>query len=286
MWFLETFDRLFFVPQNIEPLVIFRFAFGVVVALDFMRISIYAEHSFGERGFLPKGSVNGTKRFELFHFICDSPFLMKAYVLSIAAAGLGLAFGIMHLFCAFWVFLGFVSVHGRNPYSHHSGRKLALLWSFLLMFTTLNQYGGIWKADFLVPSRTDWALQLMRVQLCIVYFFAVLHKSQHKSWFDGSMVYKVLAGTSCRRYSVHMPSIATYRVVSSVLTWGTVGCQLVAPCLLWSPQTFLLGAAMLWSLHISLQVFLKISSFQFYLLIGPLLFLPTEYIEKIFSFSF
>jgi hypothetical protein len=260
----QTFESFLFGPVNAASLPIFRFFFGAVIVVDAYHFALHAPHAFGTKGYLPNGVKYKRKRLDLLSPLASSDKAMRLFFAVMGVAGFCLAAGIAVKFSALVVFVTLASALARNPHIHHSGRVLAVIWAFLLMFT----------GDESQTVRSDVAFQLLRIQLCLLYFMAVLHKSEHKSWFDGSMMYKVLSGTSENRSGIAMPSIMTYRAISSLSTWATVGCQAFAPFLLWNQPTYWIGAVALWGLHIGMQIFLSISTFQFYLMCGPLLFLP------------
>lgn len=117
-----------------------------------------------------------------------------------------------------------------------------------------------------------WMYRAMILQICIVYFFAGLHKLQGETWLDGSALYYILNSSDFSASSTNA-FITKWPWVVNLMTWSTIVFQLAFPFLVWvkklRPFVLLTGLG----LHLGIFLFMRIDNFSYVMIAAYTLFL-------------
>jgi vitamin K-dependent gamma-carboxylase len=161
-------------PVDVASLAAFRIMFGLLMAGAMIR-------------FLVKGWVSELYIKPIFHFSYPGfewvralpDGFMQAHFIFLALLGLGIAAGFLYRACVALFFLGFTYVELIDQTLYLNHYYLVTLLSFLMIFVPAN---AAWSIDALrrPEIRRDlvpgWTLNILRLQIAIVYLFAGLAK--------------------------------------------------------------------------------------------------------------
>ncbi len=203
-------------------------------------------------------------------------------ILPLAALGLiaGFLTRVSNLVC----FAGLIVVQQANPHILQGGDVLLRLLLFWSLFLPLSQ---VWSLDVqynrisaLLPLTTGLASWALTLQICFVYWFAVLLKSDPLWTQNGNALF----------YALNIEHFTTpfglylrqYPDFLRVLTFATLGLEVFGPCLLFIPlrrEDFRLAAVVLFvGFHlVGMQSLLRIGLFPWVCATAWLVFLPRSF---------
>ena len=176
---------------------VFRMVFGTVALINLAMVALDFEAWFTERGFVPVALIErwsaGIWRFSLLENVTNDSVTATFYALTMLAA-LCTALGLFSRVSSVALLVGLVSLHHRNPDILHSGDTLVRAMAF---YVALAPSGAACSLDRLFALRSGtappvppdvslWPQRLMQVQLAIVYFTSVWHKSFGDWWLNGT----------------------------------------------------------------------------------------------------
>jgi hypothetical protein len=103
------------------------------------------------------------------------------------------------------------------------------------------------------------------IQVCIIYFFAGLHKLQGSVWVNGTALYYILNSEDFSIYAIN-EYITRFPIVVYFSTWFTVAFQLLFPFLVWLSKTRKIVLILGILLHACIFVMMRIDNFSFIML--------------------
>ncbi|MFN8391869.1 MAG: HTTM domain-containing protein [Bdellovibrionota bacterium] len=184
-----------------------------------------------------------------------------------------------------WLFV--MSIQRRNPQILQGGDNLVRCLAFWAMFVPL---GAAWSVDAMRSGRRAIGQKVIslpalfiQLQMVGLYFFSSLLKSG-AAWHEAhSAVYYALSvdplTTPVGR------ALLPYRGLLSVLTQATMilekYCGFLAFIPARNPMFRILTTGLFWSFHIALLITMNLGPFPFICLAGWLLFLPSQFWNKI-----
>ena len=176
---------------------VFRMALGTVAFINLAMVAIDFEAWFTERGFVPVALTERWSgevwRLSILQNVTNDNVTAAFYALTMLAA-LCTALGLFSRVSSVALILGLVSLHHRNPDILHSGDTLMRAMAF---YVALSPSGAACSLDRLIalrrgsappvpPDVSLWPQRLMQVQLAILYFTTVWHKSFGDWWLNGT----------------------------------------------------------------------------------------------------
>ncbi|ADX67056.1 HTTM domain-containing protein [Weeksella virosa] len=162
----------------------------------------------------------------------------------------------------------------RNIYLMDGGDNIitAVLPLFLFIksesliegYNKLKERLGLNNNFYINQTHKLFVLGIM-IQICIVYFFAGLHKLHGEVWLNGTALYFVLNSGDFSAYSIN-EYITRFPILVCFLTWFTIAFQLSFPFVVWILKTrkvvLLIGIL----LHIGIFLMMRIDNFSFIML--------------------
>ncbi len=159
------------------------------------------------------------------------------------------------LFIGLWTRLAVVltwaltlSFANANPHIDNAGDAIRAITLFTLM---LSPCGAVWSVDSWWNRRRQsraerfsgvgpiliwpWALRLLFVQLCVIYFMNGLYKLTGANWTSGDSVYYVLCDVTLTRFSIAQLPISF--AVLRLATWLVLAWELSFPFLMLFQRT-------------------------------------------------
>ncbi len=180
---------------------IYRVILGYYLCVHFLRLLPDGEEVFSNNGMIKDASLLPTYgMLPIFLFKFDSPQVVNAFLLSLAAASLCLVVNYKVRIASAWLFWGWICLFNRNPFI--SNPSLAFIGWILLSFvvapksrktsgTTVISPDGEWiYPDVLYYGM--WAIT------AVSYTASGLHKLSCPSWIDGSALQHVLTSLLAR----------------------------------------------------------------------------------------
>lgn len=117
------------------------------------------------------------------------------------------------------------------------------------------------------------------VQICIIYFFAGLHKLQGDVWRNGTALYYVLNSNDFSP-TIFNQYITKSLFIVKLLTWFTIFFQLTFPFFVWFKKSQKLYILLGVILHIGIFFMMKIDNFSFILISCYSIFLSNSIYNK------
>ncbi len=250
-------------PVDGASLGIFRIVFGAMIAWDAMR---YVHYGWVDEYFV-KAPVHFTYLY--LDFVRPLPGeWIYAHFYFIAAMGLLVSLGLFYriaiagLCLAYtWFFLLEQSIYMNHYY-------LIMLLSFLLCWMPAHRVYSVdaWRGATVADTVPYWCVQLLRLQLFIVYFYGAIAKI-NPDWLRGEpMLSAILAGDP------DVPPIADH-FPPAVLAYGIAYLGIIVdtliPIFLVLPRTRVIGYVLALAFHVLNTYFLRIGIFS-YLMAGAI----------------
>lgn len=143
--------------------------------------------------------------------------------------------------------------------------RLNLLFLFMLCFGELNRVWSIRlgspRPSVDAPLVSIWAIRLITIQVCFLYFGAGLWKLWNPNWHTGEMMKQTLIGPWGTSLAFGIVNLNPPMWLYTTLTWGVIAFELAMPVGLFvrrlQPYAFGLGLIF----HISVALLLNIPEF-------------------------
>jgi len=274
---LNLWNSFFWTTFDLTALMLFKTFFGIFVMFENI-ISVFRRvHLYSADGFYPNSTYDrriGRRRPGLLLLAGSHPNLIRVVFFAGALAGLSLACHWMEPIAAAIVFLVQVAKRNRNPSSVYSGESVAKFFSLLLIFAFLESFPS-WGSTA--------AIQLMKLQLSLIYLRSTYHKLRVAGWLRGEMAFNVMATSHASIAPKFVTNILAYKFVSYTSSWGVLIVQASAPILLWFNETAGVAIVFCFFMHFGLQLLMSIGFFQAYMITGLVLFLPEHWAKAMVS---
>ena len=256
-----------YVPHVINPLIVLRVAFGLLMAISTIR-------------FMLKGWIREFYVLPRFHFT----YLGFGWVRPLPEWGLWLVFGGL-LILSLWIMLGFfyrpsmalffvlftyIELLDKTYYLNHY--YFVSLFSFLLIWLPLNGrfsldvYWGWAQERHTVPA---WMVWLVRVQLGLVYFFAGIAKISG-DWLLDAMPLKIWL--RARTGTPLIGGLFDFVWVAYVMSWAGMLFDTLVPFGLMWPKTGRWAYGVVVVFHLMTAVLFRIGMFPYVMIACTLVF--------------
>lgn len=208
-------------------------------------------------------------------------WLWAAYGVALLQAAL-LLVGLGSRFQAISCFIWLLSFQNRNQMILDSEDCVFRLVGALLIFLPC---GRAWSLDRYLALRWTgrqwptegpaWALKLMQIQMCIIFFDAFYAKMQGSVWQDGTALYYV---TRLEEFFPRFPVPAFLDSLWAVrlLTWGTLAVELLVPLGIWFRETRRASLLLALGFHLACDYSMNLFLFHWVMLTGWMAFLRPE----------
>ncbi len=197
-----------------------RVAFGLWLALHFLRLLPWSAELFSNAGVLADASASPYLRlFPNLFAISDAPAFVRAMHLAAVAAGLLLALGRFDRTAAIFLWYVLACQFGRNPLTLNP--SLPFLGLLLWMHALLPRARGnpAWRFD----SR---CFALLWILMAVGYSYSGWTKLISPSWADGSALARVLHNPLARESDLRAGLLAAPEWMLHGVTWGALALEL------------------------------------------------------------
>ncbi len=243
---------------------LFRFVFGLYLALHFAQLVPWGAELFSSEGMLPDGSLSPFLHlFPNLFLLNDSPMFVQGALLSGVLLAALFAIGWYDRPAAVLLWLLWASLFGRNPLISNPGLPyvgLLLLLHAGLPSGSRGPYGA-WSARNRVDPAGEWALpsdlqSVAWILMALGYSYSGWTKLSSPSWLDGSAVREVLENPLARPGLLRDSLLALPDVLLQLVTWGALAFELGFCVLALSRRLRPLAWGAMLAMHVSLIVLL------------------------------
>ncbi|MEZ5004534.1 MAG: HTTM domain-containing protein [Chitinophagales bacterium] len=260
----------------IAPLVTFRVLFGFIMLISIIR-------------FLAKGWVTQLYVEPIYYFSfiqADwftplSSFGMHALFVLMAIAALGIMLGNFYKISAWVFFLSFTYVELLDKSTYLNHYYFVSIISFLLCFVPANSafsLDAIRRPDIRLDNIPAWCINIFKMQLIIVYFYAGAAKL-NTDWLIHAMPLKIW-----------LPAHADLPIIGELLTkewvayafsWSGAAYDLFIPFLLLFSRTRVLAYVAVIVFHLLTRLLFPIGMFPYIMILSTLIFFSPQWHQKI-----
>jgi hypothetical protein len=162
--------------------------------------------------------------------------------------------------------------------------------AFIATYLMVGDSGGAWSLDRWLASRrpqittqhspsirTNIAMRLLQVHMCVIYLFGGIAKMRGETWWDGSALWYAFAQLEYQ--SIDMTWMVRYRWLLALFTHVTVFWETFYCFLVWPKLTRPLCLAMAVAVHLGIAIFLGMKTFGLAMIIGNMAFVYPEMVR-------
>jgi hypothetical protein len=241
---LRDWKRFFFGPISAKPLGAFRIVFGVLVIAYLLLMSVEFDHWYTGAGLLQGTEAReaaGPLRFSPLQYVDSAPVARLFLVLTVMAA-VGFTVGWHTRLMAVVLYGCMLTLYHRNVGSNGGPDALPPLIAFYMMICPC---GAAYSIDALRAARkrgtaaepliSPWAVRLLQIQVCLIYFQSCAIKCQGPLWNNGTVVHYIVFLREFR--SFNMEWIAQSPLLVNALTHGALLIEFALAFWLWFKPT-------------------------------------------------
>ena len=278
-----SWERFWFEPESMAPLVLVRVAFGVLVLAWALSLAPDLLTFLGPHGLLPDAPrFDSPGLWTLLSPLNSSAAVIVCYCALIAAA-VALVVGFQTRLAALIVFVAYTSMERRNFYVTNSGDELIRIIALILFLAPAGAAVSVdrWRRrlpPWTFPKRSPWALRLLQVQVSVLYLSAAWDKVRGVTWNNGTATSFAMRLDDIARFQLPH-AITQSELIANLLTYGTLATELSIGILVWNrrlrPYVLLAGVA----LHLSIDLTMRIGFFSLGVFVAYLAFVSPERAE-------
>ena len=282
---VEKWNGFWFTPEATTPLAIVRIAYGLVMTAWTVSLLPGLMAFFSRDGIAPE--VPAFDRAEedglwtIFALFPSDAALVTAWVVLLVAA-IFLTLGLFSRLSALVVFVLVMSLQRRTPLVHNAGDGLLRI---IGLYLALAPCGAALSLDRLrragreafwqFPLRAPVVIRLFQIQISIIYISTVWAKVRGGTWNDGTAVVYSLSLDDLSRFPAP-EFVLESAVLANLATWSVLAIELAIGVLVWNrtlrPYILLVGASM----HLGVDLGLRVGFFSYAMFVLYLSFLPPE----------
>jgi len=258
-------------------IILLRILIGLSLLKDFIAYYTHRNFIFDNNGIVSYETYQDIVRYyklQLLHIDFNQPSHVLLFCLLGFLSSLTFTLGIFPRISAILLFFLLFIFKFRNIYLLDGGDNIitAILPFFFIIssqslckpYNKIVEKIGI-ESNYYLKKLTAVATLGILIQICIVYFFAGLHKLQGEVWLEGTALYYILNSSDFSAYAINA-YITQFPFLVYALTWSTIAFQLLFPVFVWfnSTRKIILLIGIL--LHLGILVFMRIDNFSFIML--------------------
>ncbi len=294
--FSRTLRNIF--GLDLRSLALFRIGIAGVFLWDLQERAQYLRAHYSGEGILPLSLPPGIAPLPVsvlpfsLHNLCDDLYFQAGLFLATAVAAVGLLIGYRTRLMTLLVWFLLLSTQARNPMLAHGGDVLLRMVLFWGLFLPL---GAIWSVDALRSGRprppssvvVSPATVAFILQLCFVYLFAVLWKTDPAWRTDGTAVSMALRIDS---FTTPLGLITRqYPQLMRLATFYTIYLESFGPILLLLPfatqRLRVLAIALFVNLHLGIGLNMELGNFSPVCIVTWLALLPPWFWDRLRRWS-
>jgi hypothetical protein len=288
--FAEGWDTFWFRPADPTLLGAIRICAGLMLLYTHAVWSLALTNFFGPHGWLSPELVRAMQADESsysFWWSVPSSALWPVHLAALAVIAM-FTVGLWTRVTSVLSLLIAISYAHRVPVAMFGLDQMNVM---LTLYLTVGGSGAALSLDRLrairrgaptrpMPSvRSNIALRLIQIHMCIIYFFAGTSKLMGEAWWNGEAMW--LAFANLEYQSMDMTWLAWYPKLINLATHITILWEVFFCVLIWVPRIRPLVLAGAVVTHIGIGACLGMWTFGLVMLIGNMAFLPPEAVRKL-----
>jgi hypothetical protein len=267
---------------DVRSLAIFRVGIALILLVDlYIRVDSIKVH-YSDEGVLPRDVLieHSIEPWNLSLHLISGLWQVQFILFTVAAiCAFALLVGYRTRLATIlsWVLL--ISLHTRNPIVLQGGDILLRMLLFWAMFLPLGAYWSVdqkFKPSFLNPVFSIASLGLL-LQICFVYWFSALMKTDDVWRVDGTAVWYALRieqyVTPLGQYLLQFPNLLKF------LTFATLAVESVGPFFafspIWTGPLRFATVVMFILFHVFMGLAMELGPFSYICIVAWLVFLPS-----------
>jgi len=288
---LKDWNRLLFAPISARPLGAFRIVFGVLLLVYLGVMTAEFDHWYTGAGWLQGTEAReaaGPLRFSPLQYVND-PTIAHAFLACTAAVAIGFTLGWRTRLMSILLYLCMLSLYHRNVSSNGGPDAVPMILTF---YTMLCPCGAAYSLDALRAARkrgtlaepliVPWALRLLQMQICLIYFQSCVIKCQGPLWLNGTTVHYILFNHEFGQFNLEW--LAQYPLLINAMTHGALLIEFALAFWLWFRPTrrwAILGGI---ALHMGIRPILNVPGFGEVMIATYITFLAADELDAVIRF--
>lgn len=273
----ERVSRFFWAETTGEGAALFRIGFGALLVY-YLTVLVgwnLARYQ-GDTGILPRSVALRMVGRTTLLAISASPALLWAVWGVTLAAAIAFTAGLRARAAAAVAYVGLLSIHNRNPYVLNGAELLVLALVFLCILVPSSLRFSLDARRTGERTAPIFGLQLVRLQIVLVYAVTALQKLRHPLWRSGDALQQALDAQIQATWAHGLGS----PFVGRALSWGTLALEGLFFLVFFRRfRRWVLAAGVL--LHLSIEVMFSITLFSATMLVSYLAFSTDEEARKV-----
>lgn len=239
-----AWNRFFFGPISARPSGAFRIAYGLIIIGYLALMTVEFDYFYTGAGLLQGTEARqaaGPLRFSPLQYV-DNPTIAHVFLAVTASVAVAFTLGWHTRLMSILLYLGMLSLYHRNVASNGGPDALPMILSFYMM---LCPCGAAFSLDALRAARkrgtlaepliVPWAVRLLQMQICLIYFQSCVIKSRGESWLNGTTVHYILFNREFGQFNLEW--LAQYPLLINVMTHGALLIEFALAFWLWFRPT-------------------------------------------------
>ncbi|MBX6313347.1 MAG: HTTM domain-containing protein [Isosphaeraceae bacterium] len=240
---LRAWNRFWFGPISARPLGAFRILFGLIVLAHLALLWPESDLWLSDAGYLQGSEARelaGPLRPSPLQWVQD-PVSVRAFLAATAVVAILFTLGWHTRPMAILLYLMLLSIHHRLLLTTSGADCMLVIASFSMM---LSPCGAAYSLDarraarrrgtMAEPLIVPWAVRLLQIQVCILYFMSAFLKSNGTTWPDGTAVHWILNNGEVRRFTFGLEQCP---LLTNAMTHAALLVEFALPFLLWFRET-------------------------------------------------
>jgi hypothetical protein len=288
---LKAWNRFLFGPISAAPLGAFRIVFGVILLGYLALMTVEFDLWYTGAGLLQGSEAReaaGPLRFSPLHYV-DNPVIAHVFLALTASVAVAFTLGWRTRLMSILLYLGMLSLYHRNVSSNGGPDAVPFILTF---YTMLCPCGAAYSLDAIrvakkrgtlaEPLIVPWAVRLLQMQICLIYFQSCVIKCQGQPWLNGTTVHYILFNREFGQFN--MEWLAQFPLLINLMTHGAVLIEFALAFWLWFRPTrrwAILGGL---ALHLGIRPMLLVPAFGEVMTATYLTFLAHDELEATIRF--
>lgn len=265
---------------SIAPLAVFRALFGFIMLVSTIR--------FAAMGWIRELYLRPDFFFTYYGFDWVSPLGpvgMYGLFFLVGLSALGIMLGYRYRIASVLFFLSFTYIELIDKTNYLNHYYFVSIISFLLMFVPAHRAFSldVWRKPALkVDQVPAWMVNIFKLQLAIVYFFAGAAKL-NPDWLLNAMPMKIWLPAN-----THLPLIGwlfDYDITAYLFSWAGALYDLTIAFFLMYKPTRVFAYVSVIIFHMLTYLLFQIGMFPFIMILSTLIFFSAEFHEKLIGYA-
>ena len=281
---LPAFDAFFFAPRDSRLPDLIRVSYAALLLVNLLILGLDLERWFGEGGLLPfdasRGIVDPDTR-TLFAWLPHTQTVLWGAYLLLITHVLLLLVGVKPRLQAACAFVWLVSFHHRHIILFDSEDTVFRLMCFFLIFLPTGRHYVLGRPNPAPTPHPGWALRLVQIQVCLIYFSSAWEKANGVDWSSGTALYYVarlddLFGTMPLPRFVFewMPAVR-------LASWAVVVLEFALPVTLWFKDLRRASLAIAFLFHAATDYSMSLFLFHWVMAVALISFLEPRELNEL-----